>query len=279
MSFGKDAGGDAAGLQAAANLQGINEIRRQFDITSENVDPFISAGQDALGSVVQGSTASGFGDRLSEIFSGGALEPLLADRIRDTEGNLAARGLNRSGAGLQGLADVRSDFALGIEDLLFNRQAGLSEGGRNSALQLGSLGQGAASNIANLFSNTGSAQSSGLLLDRQTEAASIEQAGQAVATVLPLIFGSDPDLKENIEEIGEIKFEDDSKSLKIYQWDWVEGTEDTFIEVCPNMGFMADEVEQKYPERVEMFGSYKMIAYFDLLDDLKAHNDYQLEAA
>jgi hypothetical protein len=272
---GKGAGGDAAALQAAANMQGIQEIRRQFDLTKENVDPFITAGQEALPEVQRGASIGGFGDRLKEIFSGGGLDPLIKERTRNVEGSLASKGLNRSGFGIRQLADIPAQLGFDIENMLFGRQAGLSEGGRGTALQLGSLGQGAASNVANLFSNTGQAQSSGSLLDAQSKAAATEQIGSAVATVLPLIFGSDPDLKENIEEVGEIKFQDESKSLKIYQWDWIDESKGTFIEVCPNMGFMADEVEEKFPERVEMFGGFKMIAYFDLLDDLEAQNDYE----
>jgi hypothetical protein len=261
----KESGGDAAALQAAANLRGIEEIRRQFDATKESVDPFIAAGQQALPEVQRGAGIEGFGQRLQEIFAGGSLDPLIEERTRQVEGGLASGGLRRSGQGIRALADIPAQLGLDIENLLFGRQSGLSEGGRGTALNLGQLGQGAASNVANLFSDTGRAQSSGLLLDRQAQAGGVEQAASAVATVLPLIF-SDPSLKENIEQIGEIG------ELKLYQWDWIKEAKGTAVELCPTIGFMADEVEEKFPEYVQEFGGYKTVDYKPLLDHLEGMN-------
>lgn len=273
MGFGdKNAGGDAAGLQAQANLQGIEEIKRQFGITQENVDPFIQAGQGALPDVQQGATAGGFGQRLQDIFSGGALDPLLEERTRAAQGQFAAGGLTRSGAGVRGVADISSQLGFDIEQLLFGRQQGLAGQGVNSALQLGSLGQGSAQGQANLFSNTGAARSSGSLLDAQTKAANIEQAGQVVGTVLPLLF-SDPNLKTNVEEIGEMN------GLKVYQWDWVPESEGTIIEHFPKIGFMADEVEESYPEYIKEYGGFKVVDYTSLLNRLEEANQYEIERA
>ena len=71
-------------------------------------------------------------------------------------------------------------------------------------------------------------------------------------------------LKENIEEIGQIN------DLKVYQWDWIAPAKDTVVGLCHTVGFMADEVKEKYPQFVKEFGSYDVIEYFELLDHLEA---------
>jgi len=266
----KGAGGDAASMVAAANLQGINEIRQRFEQTSQDVQPFIGAGQQALPEVQRGAGIGGFGDRLAEIFSGGALDPLMEERTRAVQGGLSAGGLTRSGEGLRQLADIPAQLGFDIENLLFGRQQNLAQQGAGTALNLGSLGQGAAGNVANLFSNTGQARSSGSLLDAQTKAANIEQGGQMVGTVLPLLF-SDPNLKTNVEEIGEMN------GLKVYEWDWIDEAEDTVVSTFPTIGFMADEVEEVYPEYIKEYGGYKVVDYVSLLNRLEVANEAQLE--
>lgn len=279
MGKGKGAGEDAAALQAAANMQAINEIRRQFNITSENVDPFIQAGLEALPGVQEASTVGGFGSRIAEILQGGSLDPLIDQRTQAVQGQLAAGGLTRSGQGLTDIAAIPADLAFDLENILFGRQTGLSEGGRTTALGLGSLGQQAAGTQANLFSEIGQAQASGSLLDAQTEAAALEQAGQVVGTVLPLIF-SDPNLKENVEPIFEVEFnETPEKNLTIYMWDWIKEAENTIVDICPQIGFMADEVEEKYPQYVSEYCGFKQVDIDSLLKELEVINDVTLELA
>lgn len=77
---------------------------------------------------------------------------------------------------------------------------------------------------------------------------------------------SDPDLKENIEQIGNVH------DLKLYQWDWRAETRGTFIADAPTVGFMADEVEEFYPQFVGTFASFRFIDYpglTDYLDELE----------
>ena len=107
--FGKGTGGEAAGAIGAANLQGIEELRRQFDIARENIMPFIEAGIGALGDVTGGATIGGFGERLKELFSGGALDPLVEERQRTVESGLSARGLSRSGTAIRELANIPTE--------------------------------------------------------------------------------------------------------------------------------------------------------------------------
>ena len=264
MSFGK--GGDAAEQAAAANMAGIQEIRRQFDATKEDVDPFVQAGTEALPGVQEGSTLGGFGEMLRRIFQGGDLDPLVDERTRALRNNQSFAGTRRSGKGFQDIANIPTQLGFDLENLLFGRKQNLAGQGVNAALNLGQQGGNAASGIASLHQNTGQQRASGSLLDSQAFTEAINQGMGVASTVLPMIFGSDPALKKNVEEISEIN------GLKLYQWDWIPEAKGTFLETCPTKGFMADEVEEKYPQHVYEYGGYKMIAYFDLLNELEAKN-------
>ncbi len=274
MGGKKDVGGEAAGAIGAANLQGIEELRRQFDVASQNVTPFIEAGIGALGDVTGGATIGGFGERLKQLFSGGTLDPLIEERGRAVESGLSARGLSRSGTAIRELADIPTQLGFDIENLLFGRQAGLAGQGLAGGLSLGGLGQQAAGGVASLFSRTGEARGAGIVTDAQARAAGIEQIGQIAATVLPIIvsFFSDPNLKRNVEEIAEFKFTDESKNLKTYQWDWIPEAEETIVRFYPTIGFMADEVKEKYPQHVHKYAGFDTIDYQSLLNEMEELN-------
>jgi len=100
--MGKDDDSGARAAEEANRLsqQGIDELRRQFDVTQGNVDPFIQAGIGQIGALEEGTTAEGFGARLDRIFGSGALDPLIEKRTRAVQGQLAAGGLTRSGTAL-----------------------------------------------------------------------------------------------------------------------------------------------------------------------------------
>jgi len=60
---------------------------------------------------------------------------------------------------------------------------------------------------------------------------------------------SDERLKENIEPVGELY-----DGLKVYRYNYL-------WDETPQIGVMADEVEEKYPEAVSEVGGYKMVRY------------------
>ncbi len=162
--MGKDDDSGERGAQEANRLsqQGIEELRRQFGITEQNVqqatgravggieqqfgqtagniNPFIQTGIGQLGSLAQGASIGGFGERLNQIFSGGALDPLIAERTRAAQGQLAAGGLTRSGQALQDISAIPQDIGFGIEQLLTGRSSQLAGQGLQAALGLGQLG-------------------------------------------------------------------------------------------------------------------------------------------
>ncbi len=148
---GNERGADAAtGAQYAA----IDEQRRQYDQTREDMAPWLTAGRGALGRLeglltnpnsIQDSTAYQW--RLGQGMQG-------LDRSAASRGNLFSGGHN---------ADVQS-FGQGMASQEYgdqwNRLAGLAGVGQTTANSLGSLGANMAGNIGNALGNIGQARQS-----------------------------------------------------------------------------------------------------------------------
>ncbi len=233
----KNAGSRAA---AAAN--------EQTQLGIDQLDPFATAGREQLGGLAEGATIGGLDERLAQIFNSDTFGALVGDRERGVQSALSAGGLTRSGTGLESIANVGSELGLQLEQLLTGRSQGLA-----------SQGLGAAGGVANLFTQKGQDTSSGILADAQAKA----DFGGQVAKVAAGIFFSDERLKENVVEIGRIG------DLGLNEWDWKDFTEGTVIADCPNMGFIAQEVKDKYPDFVGEESGWLFVDYMGLLDKLR----------
>jgi len=236
--------GEAA---VAGKEQGIETLNRELS-------PFRDAGLQGLEGQQQGSTAGGLDAILQEILGGGAFKSLVGERQRAGANAAAAGGLTRSGAGIQQAANISGDLALQLENLLNSRQTGLAQQGLGAATTLGT-------GVSNLQSGIGQDRASGILGDAQAKAGQQEQLFNIATTAAS--FFSDPRLKENKKKIGE------THGLGIYTWDWVKETAGTIIEKFPTIGFMADEVESKFPQLVQEFGGFMAVDYARLLDKLE----------
>ncbi|MEH6525913.1 MAG: tail fiber domain-containing protein [Sneathiella sp.] len=259
---------DAAELEAAANRNAVKEIQRQFNLTQDNIAPNIAAGQEALPGLQQGATVEGLDARLDEIFNSDIFGSLVEERTQAVEGQLAAGGLMRSGAGVEAAAAVPQDIGLALEALLSGRESELVGSGQNAALGLGAIGNQSSGQIADYLGASGRARSAGIVTDAQSEAAKRQGAVTTGATVAAMFF-SDIRLKENIEKISDVR------GLGIYQWDWRPETDGTLVELCGNIGFMAHEVQDVYPEFVHEFSGIKVINYPALLKELENGDNLQ----
>lgn len=258
---GEDAAFGASAAEIAAQDRAIAEIRRQFDITQGNVDPFIQAGQSQLPGLQQGATVGGLDEVLGQIFGSGNFQNLVGERTRSVEGQLSSGGFTRSGTALQEIANVPTDLGFAIEQLLTGRQQSLAGQGQSGAINLGQFGAGASGSIAQLLAQQGVSEGAGILGAQQASAKGSENLLRTAATALAF---SDPGLKENIEEIGQIN------DLKLYQWDWKERTKGTMIENYGTIGFMADEVKEIYPHHVYDCCGLMVVDYNPLLNELEA---------
>ena len=286
LGFGgrDNSAGRAAEVQGQFNDKAIAEIRRQFDETQANAAPFLQAGTDAIPRVVEGTTPEGLDSIIGRLVNTNIFGNLVDERTRAVEGQLSAGGLTRSGAALEEIANVPTKLALVLENLLFGRNTNLAGSGQNAVFNLGGLGATAADSIGTLFSGTGAALGSGIIGDQNDRAAQSQQQtkslGSLISTVAGLFGGgggggglskavsgigfSDPRLKKNVVQIGS------TKNLKVFQWDWIDAVKGSIIENSQTVGFMADEVEEKYPHHVGEFGGFKIINYPGLLDELEA---------
>lgn len=261
---GGGSGGSAAGAQNEFLTRAINEMRRQFDETQENVAPFVQAGTGVLPGLIAGSNVEGLDRQLDDIFNSRIFGSLVDERERAARGQLAAGGLTRSGAGLQEIANVPTGLGLQLSSLINARQAELAGSGQNAAVNLGSIGANTSSNIANLIAEQGRNVGSGIITDQQSDAQGISNLIGAASTAASIFFPSDPALKENVEPIGVVG------DLTLTQWDWREETKGTLIEKYGTIGFMADEVDEKYPHHIMEFGGFMGVNYPALLDELQA---------
>lgn len=258
----KDAPVDAAN---AANVQaerGLQEIRRRFEETKKTLDPFLQTGLGALDSIKSSATLGGFGDTLGQIFNGGALDPLIDERTRAAQGQLAAGGLTRSGTALETIAGIPQELGLQLEQLLSSRQGGLADLGFNSAQVLGNFGSNAATQINSNLAQQGQNTSSGILGQAQAQSAF---GNSLLGLGGSLLAFSDPRLKVNIMKVADIK------DLGVYQWDWHPMLEGLSVANTPTLGFMADEVAEKYPGYSKEVCGFRCVAYGPLIN-LIEHN-------
>jgi hypothetical protein len=168
----------AAGVQAEAGFAGIEEQRRQFDITQGNLQPFQEAGVGALG---QQQALLGLSGQEAQQAAFSGLEESAGQRfLRDRQ----QKALLRNSAAIGGLGGGNVRTALQEQSVgfaqqdiqnQFGRLGQLAGQGQQAVTTGGQLGGQAASNIANLQSNVGAAQASGILAPAQQEAAFTNQ--------------------------------------------------------------------------------------------------------
>jgi hypothetical protein len=161
---GKAAKG-AANAQARANEAAIAEQRRQFDLTRQDMMPWLETGQGALLDMRK---------LLSGDFSGFKQSPdyqyAYDEGLKALDRGAAARGAMFSGG-----ADAdRIRFGQGMASQNYNnhwnRLAGLAGVGQTTASQLGSFGQNTANSISGLLQDTGRARASSYMAQGQARA-------------------------------------------------------------------------------------------------------------
>ena len=261
---GAGAATSAASAAGSYTQQAIKELRRQFDLSREDIAPFLEAGVGALPAVQEGATLGGLETRLGDIFNTDIFGSLVGERTRAVEGQLAAGGLTRSGTAIEEAAAIPTDIGLALERLLSGRQVGLAGMGQQAAMGTAQLGAQSSTGIANLLQQQGQDVASGILGAQQARASSTENLIN-LATTAAGIFFSDPALKQNIKPISHIG------DLPLYTWDWIPEAKGTMIDKCATVGFMADEVLEKYPEFVAEYGGFLVINYPALLDELEGY--------
>lgn len=281
-----DAAIQAALIQAASQEQGLNATLEQLGITRESFAPFLEAGVGALPELQQGfqsqqgATLGGMDAMIAEIMGTDSFGALRQEREQSVQGQLSAGGLTRSGAAMQEMANVPTDLAFEIENMIFNRGQSdeiariqglqnLTSTGLNAAGMSGSQSASMTTQIANQMAGIGTTQAGGITGSASATASGILGAQQAEAQgtqnimSLAAMFFSDNRLKTNIKKIGK------AGPLDLVTWDWIPELKDSFVTKFPTTGFLSSQVKEHYPEYIGEFGSYDTVDYGGLMKFLE----------
>ncbi len=222
----KKAAKGAAETQVEAQMAGLEEFRRQFDISREDMAPWMEAGTGALGT-----------QRALLGQQGAEAQQSAFDAFRQSPGQafLQARGqknllANASAIGGLGGGNVKEalvqqgvGFAQQDFGNYYNRLAGLSSTGQQTSTQLGQLGSQFAGQAATQLGNVGAARASGILGSQQASAQQTQQM-QGTAATVGKFFLSDRTKKENIEDLNLKKCYEAMITMPLKSWKYLEET-------------------------------------------------------
>ena len=179
-SAASDAASTAAGASQAATDASIGEQRRQFDISQQNLQPFLAAGTGAVNRLGAGVAPGGeFGSATPFNFQYNQnTDPGYGFRfdqgMKGLNASMAAKGLGVSGAGIKGAIDYGQGmgsqeynnafnrYVTGFnantasQNNLYNRLAGVAGTGQTAGNSVATLGANMAGNVgSSLMSNAG----------------------------------------------------------------------------------------------------------------------------
>lgn len=157
----KKAAQKAADAQILFAQKGLDETKRQFDVSRADQLPWLEAGQDALGAQTDLLGLGGAGEQAAAIAAlkeSPLFQSLFATGNEAIMGNAAATGNLRGGNTINDLASFGRDT---ISQVIQNQLAnlgGISAQGGATGAGLGALGANAASSMAGLFNQQGAAK-------------------------------------------------------------------------------------------------------------------------
>lgn len=158
-AMGSSAAKKASREQTAASNAALGEQRRQFDVTQQNLQPWLSAGQAGLGRM---RDLLGIGE--STLTPQQIMEQDPGYQFRLGEGEKAidraagARGLRNSGATLKALTRFGQDYATKSFQDIYNRLAGVSGTGMTTGTNLGQFGAQNAGAMGTLMTGAANAR-------------------------------------------------------------------------------------------------------------------------
>jgi len=149
----KGAAQSAANAQKNAANQAIQQTEQNYQRTSGNLSPYISAGNNALGQM----QALNSGD-YSSFKASPDYQFSLSQGIQGLDRSAAARGSLYSGGHSADILGYAQGLASQNYGNYYNRLAGLAGMGQNASTNLGSIGAGKAGSIGSYLMDAGNAQ-------------------------------------------------------------------------------------------------------------------------
>lgn len=149
----KGAAQSAANAQQNAANQAIQQTEQNYQRTSGNLSPYISAGNNALGQM----QALNSGD-YSSFTASPDYQFSLSQDIQGLDRSAAARGSLYSGGHSADILGYAQGLASQNYGNYYNRLAGLAGMGQNASTNLGSIGTGNAASIGSYLTGAANAQ-------------------------------------------------------------------------------------------------------------------------
>lgn len=169
----KSAAKTAANAQIDASEMGVEEQRRQFDAVQKLLKPYADAGlsglagqQDLLG--INGTAAQQAA--INNINNSSEMQTYLQQGENAILQNASATGGLRGGNTQAALAQFRPQLLNQLINQRYQNYAGLTSLGQNAAAGTGNAGMQTASNISNLYQQSGAAQAGAALARGQANA-------------------------------------------------------------------------------------------------------------
>lgn len=169
----KKAANSAANAQIESSEMGVEEQRRQFDAVQKLLKPYADAGlsglsgqQDLLG--INGTAAQQ--TAIGNINNSAEMQTYLQQGENAILQNASATGGLRGGNTQAALAQFRPQLLNQLINQRYQNLAGMTSLGQNAAAGTGNAGMQAASNISNLYQQSGAAQAGAALAQGQASA-------------------------------------------------------------------------------------------------------------
>lgn len=169
----KKAANSAANAQIQSSEMGVEEQRRQFDAVQKLLKPYADAGlsgltgqQNLLG--INGNAAQQAA--IGNINNSAEMQTYLQQGENAILQNASATGGLRGGNTQAALAQFRPQLLNQLINQRYQNLAGMTALGQNAAAGTGNAGMQTASNISNLYQQTGAAQAGAALANGQASA-------------------------------------------------------------------------------------------------------------
>lgn len=169
----KKAANSAANAQIQSSEMGVEEQRRQFDAVQKLLKPYADAGlsgltgqQDLLG--INGTAAQQ--TAIGNINNSAEMQTYLQQGENAILQNASATGGLRGGNTQAALAQFRPQLLNQLINQRYQNLTGMTSLGQNAAAGTGNAGMQAASNISNLYQQSGAAQAGAALASGQATA-------------------------------------------------------------------------------------------------------------
>lgn len=183
----------AAGTQAASAQAGIEEQRRQFDLTQKLLGPYAQAGEGAL-SAQQALIGLAGPEAQAAAIRNIEMSPQFTSMVAQGENallqNASATGGLRGGNTQAALAQFRPNLLSGLIQQQYENLGGLTKVGLGAASGTGDAGMQTGVNVGNLLQQQGAATAGGQLAAGQSFLPQAIASGLGVFSGLGGTFGA-----------------------------------------------------------------------------------------